>query len=115
MREASTPAARKISSAKWNHVVAPELVRWYVPGTYHLTNSGATTWFHFAEEIFRAASVDASLTPIPTSGYPTPARRPQYSVLDNRAWRLMGREPLPSWEEGVRAYLDTLGARGEGG
>lgn len=56
-------------------------------GTYHLTNAGVTTWYGFAGEIFRLAAESArptpALVPITTAEYPTPARRPHYSVLDN--------------------------------
>ena len=56
-------------------------------GIYHLTNSGTTTWFDFADEIFRNAAKfgysPPKITNIATSEYPTPARRPLYSVLDN--------------------------------
>src|SRR5690349_1462207 len=50
-------------------------------GLYHVTNGGATTWYELAKTVFERSGVTADLTPIPTSGYPTPARRPGYSVL----------------------------------
>lgn len=56
-------------------------------GTYHLTNRGSTTWHGFAEEIFRQAKSAGLKTPrlkaITTADYPTPARRPANSILDN--------------------------------
>jgi dTDP-4-dehydrorhamnose reductase len=55
-------------------------------GTYHLTASGETSWFGFARAIFDIAApwagLKARLAPIPTSAYPTPARRPTNSRLD---------------------------------
>src|SRR5438105_198172 len=50
-------------------------------GLYHVTNSGATTWYEMAKTVFELANVKADVTPIPSSGYPRPARRPGYSVL----------------------------------
>jgi dTDP-4-dehydrorhamnose reductase len=50
---------------------------------YHFSNSGATTWFEFAKEIMRLAGLNCDIHPIPTSEFPTPAKRPSYSVLDS--------------------------------
>jgi len=64
-------------------------------GTLHLVPSGATTWYGFARQIL---GEKADLTPIRSSEYPTPARRPANSVLDNRkAAALLG--PLPDWRD----------------
>ena len=58
-----------------------DAVEW---GTYHYCNQPETTWFGFAQAIFKQAGgfENLQLTPIATSDYPTPARRPQNSVLD---------------------------------
>lgn len=53
--------------------------RW---GTYHVAGEGPATWHGFAQEIFARTPVRARLEPIPSSSYPTPARRPANSVLD---------------------------------
>lgn len=83
-------------------------------GTYHLTNAGETTWAGFAREIFeRAAPLGfktARVRPIPTSQYPTPARRPAYSVLDNsRIAKAFGIR-LPAWQDGLQRCLSRTGA-----
>lgn len=49
---------------------------------YHYSNTGPLSWAAFAEEIFTKAQLNVSVEPIPTSDYPTPAQRPQWSVLD---------------------------------
>lgn len=102
----------QVGSPTWTGHLAPAVLRLLergVPGTYHLTNSGTTSWHGFAEAIFAAAGVSADLAPIPSSDYPTAAPRPAYSVLDNRAARLLGEPPLPHWSEGMSAYLAELG------
>lgn len=74
-------------------------------GLYHVTNAGSTTWHDLAAAAFEIAGVRADLTAIPSSGYPTPARRPSFSVLALDA--LAGAavpEPRP-WREGLAAYL----------
>ena len=53
-------------------------------GIYHTTCEGSTTWYEFALAIFEAAGLKVQVEPIPTSEYPTPAKRPRYSILDNR-------------------------------
>ena len=51
-------------------------------GIYNFSNEGVCSWYDFANEIFRQKGVSIDLKPIPTSAYPTPAKRPAYSVLD---------------------------------
>ncbi len=95
----------------WTGHLAPAMLRLLEigsPGTYHLTNSGETTWYGLALAAIRARGLSAEVVPITTAEYPTPATRPAYSVLDNRAWRELGEPPLPAWEEGLRAYLASL-------
>ncbi|TVZ03788.1 dTDP-4-dehydrorhamnose reductase [Trebonia kvetii] len=87
-------------------------------GVYHATSSGQTTWFGFAEEIFRLYNEDQThdperqrLTPRPiaTADYPTPAQRPAYSVLGHDAWHKAGIEPIGDWQDALhRAFTAIL-------
>jgi dTDP-4-dehydrorhamnose reductase len=95
----------------WTGHLAPAVLRLIEigpPGTYHLTNSGVTTWHGLALAAIRARGMNTDVIPITTTQYPTPAARPAYSVLDNRRWRELGEPPLPSWEAGLSSYLATL-------
>jgi dTDP-4-dehydrorhamnose reductase len=75
-------------------------------GLYHVTNAGATTWYDLAKAVFELAGVTADLTPIPSAGYPTPAKRPGYSVLSLDALKeVRVAEPRP-WRAAVAAYLE---------
>ncbi|HTU17442.1 MAG TPA: dTDP-4-dehydrorhamnose reductase [Gemmataceae bacterium] len=74
-------------------------------GLYHVTNSGSCTWYELTRTIFELSGVQASLTPIPSSEYPTPARRPTYSVLDHAALRALGISSPRPWREALAAYL----------
>jgi dTDP-4-dehydrorhamnose reductase len=81
-------------------------------GTYHFTNAGETTWHGFAQETFRLAAARGlkvpRLEPIATSEYPTPARRPAYSVLDTSKVRtVFGLDP-PDWREALSRCLASL-------
>jgi dTDP-4-dehydrorhamnose reductase len=95
----------------WTGHLAPAMLRLLdvgPAGTYHLTSSGVTTWCDLAIAAIRARGLPVEVVPITTAEYPTPAVRPAYSVLDNRAWRDLGEPPLPDWHEGLRAYMATL-------
>jgi dTDP-4-dehydrorhamnose reductase len=105
----------QVSSPTWTGHLAPALLRLIardLPGTYHLSNSGAVSWHGFAEAIFAAAGGSPGVTAIPTSEYPAAAVRPAYSVLDNRVWRLLGEAPLPHWRDALHEYLHRLRAQG---
>jgi dTDP-4-dehydrorhamnose reductase len=82
-----------------------------LPGTWHVTNQGAVSWFEFAGEVLRAAGHDpARVEPISTADLdpPRPAPRPANSVLDNRALRLAGRPLLPDFRESLPALVRAV-------
>src|SRR5690606_37240309 len=70
-------------------------------GIYHATCEGSTTWYDFAVEIFKQAGKAVSISAIPTSEYPTPAKRPKYSVLDNKALRERHGYLMKEWKEAL--------------
>ena len=75
-------------------------------GVLHLTNQGPTTWFELAKRSVAVAGLDESLvSPCSTPEYPTPARRPSYSVLGSTALAAGGLNPLPSWEASLEPVV----------
>ena len=82
-----------------------ELVRKNATGTFHVTNSGCTSWHGFAEELFRAAGVSMSVVPISWRDYPSPVKRPSYSVLSTKKLCDTVGNELPDWRQGVRDYV----------
>jgi len=78
-------------------------------GVYHFSSSGECTWYEFAREILALSGInDCKVVPVAAKEFPRPARRPRYSVLDTRRYRMLtGTEP-PSWKEGLRDYLLIL-------
>ncbi|SRR5258708_886837 len=78
-------------------------------GLYHLTNSGACSWYEFAKTIFESEGMDADLTAIPSRDYPTAARRPGYSVLATAAYTSLRLPPTRPWQEALAAYLQERG------
>lgn len=73
-------------------------------GIYHATCEGSTSWYDFAVEIFNQAEKTVEIEAIPTSQYPTPAKRPMYSVLDNRALRERHGYIMKEWKEALKEY-----------
>ena len=86
-------------------------------GTYHATASGETTWHGFASAIFaqrarsRPGFVAPELLAITTAEYPTPAKRPAYSVLSNAKLERTFGVSLGAWQDGLSEALSVL-ARG---
>jgi dTDP-4-dehydrorhamnose reductase len=114
-REQLRVVADQRGTPTWSGHLAPAMIRLLQvgpSGTYHLTNSGMTTWYDFAVATLRARGLKTDVVPITTAEYPTPAARPAYSVLDNRAWRELGEPPLPDWSDGLGSYLATLDPAG---
>jgi dTDP-4-dehydrorhamnose reductase len=85
------------------------------PGVYHATSSGETTWFGLAEAVFSryfhgqaAERTVVTPRPITTAEFPTPARRPAYSVLGHGAWRQAGIDPIGDWRDALdRAFPEV--------
>ncbi|MDR2545719.1 MAG: dTDP-4-dehydrorhamnose reductase [Methanobrevibacter sp.] len=75
-------------------------------GLYNVTNSGECSWFDFAKLIFEIANVDVNLNPVLTFQYPTIAKRPKYSVLNNEKWMNEGFTPLRSFKDSLNEYMN---------
>ncbi len=84
-------------------------------GIYHLTNSGCCTWYQLAAEAVRMAGIQAEVTPISSSEYPTPTKRPDYSVLENARWQREFGRPLRPWTEALKDYIERSWRKGEEG
>lgn len=68
-------------------------------GIYNFSNEGQCSWYDFAQKIFEVNNIDINLQPIPTTSFPTPAKRPAYSVLDkNKIKSVFGIE-ITTWNE----------------
>lgn len=109
----SIEIARKTRAVVDAILKAPEGSAGSWAGIYHMTCSGSVSWCGFAEAIFARAGTRAGfrapqLTPIPSSGYATPARRPLNSVLscDKLAARFGVR--LPRWEAALDEVFERL-------
>jgi dTDP-4-dehydrorhamnose reductase len=76
------------------------------PGIWHATDRGRTTWYGLATAALALAGIDADITPCSTADFPTPARRPAWSVLDcSRTYALVGE--APEWRDALAAALEA--------
>lgn len=80
-----------------------------VPGVYHFTDEGVTSWYDFTKAIHRLAGITTcKVKPLLTSEYPTPARRPHYSVMDKTKIKQTYGIDIPHWEESLRECIDLV-------
>lgn len=83
-----------------------KLIRTEYYGTYHGTCHGKCSWYDFAVKIFEHMKVDIEVEPCTTDEFPRPAKRPEFSVLDNFMLRIQGLDVFRSWEEAIEDYLE---------
>jgi len=75
-------------------------------GVYHFTNAGSCSWHEFASKILETAGrTDVKVTPIKSEEWPTPTRRPKYSVLRHYKMELVGRDSARPWQDAVREFV----------
>ena len=105
---------RVVSDQVCTPTSARELARKMLPlihsgaqGLFHMSNTGECSWFQFAQEIFRSAGVPADVKPVTSEEYAAKARRPKYSVLDNRAFRHAGFADFSPWNEALSQYMEA--------
>ena len=78
-------------------------------GIYHGTNSGQSSWFEFAREIFRLSGADVNrVIGVSSSQYPTLAKRPKYSVLGHKSWSRQGLAPMQAWKTSLERALPGI-------
>jgi dTDP-4-dehydrorhamnose reductase len=70
-------------------------------GIYNFSNEGQCSWYDFAKKIFEVNNVNINLLPIPTTSFPTPAKRPSYSVLDKSKIKTAFNLSIKSWEKSL--------------
>ena len=74
-------------------------------GVYHYSNEGVISWYEFALAIKEHANLSCITTPIPTSAYPTPARRPAYSVLSKEKIKQAFSLHIPTWRNSLQEFF----------
>jgi dTDP-4-dehydrorhamnose reductase len=101
-------AAGSVAAAIWRIIATPEVV-----GVHHWTEAGVASWYDFAVAIAEEAAAlglisgDITVVPIATHEYPTPARRPPFSVLDQTSLQALGLAPV-HWRKRLRNVLAEI-------
>ncbi len=85
-----------ISSGQWH------------PGIYHFSNEGIISWYEFAVAVKELSGNICKVNPIPTSQYPTPAKRPAYSVLDKTKIQSAFSVRIKDWKASLETCLSRL-------
>ena len=103
--EVLTPSATvDIAHHLWRLVQTEEY------GLYHLTNEGFCSWYEFAEVIFRELGLKTPLLRASVKDFPSPIRRPQYSVLENARLKALGLNQMPHWRDSLLRHLSQMNA-----
>lgn len=79
-----------------------------VYGIFNYSNEGECSWFDFASKIKEISNSNIKINPIPTTAYPTPAKRPAYSLLNKTKIKATYQISIPNWEESLKKELTTL-------
>lgn len=75
---------------------------------YNYSNEGVCSWYDFAKAIFELSGTDCIVNPIETKDYPTPATRPQYSILNKAKIKKSYNISIPYWKDSLKQCLNTL-------
>jgi len=74
----------------------------------HFSNEGVCSWYDFAKTIFELGAINCNVNPIETKDYPTPAKRPHYSVLNKAKIKQAYNLAIPDWKDSLKQCLTAL-------
>lgn len=77
-------------------------------GIYHFSNEGVASWYDFAVEIMKQSNINCRVLPIETKDYPTPAKRPAYSVMNKSKIKRTFDIAIPHWKESLAKCIATM-------
>ena len=80
----------------------------FIPGIYHYSNEGVCSWFDFAKEIHALYGITCNVKPIETNQYPTPAKRPHYSVLNKSKIKSTFGIHIPYWKDSLQECISII-------
>jgi dTDP-4-dehydrorhamnose reductase len=96
--------AKAIMKIIEKHIENPAAVK----GIYHYSNEGSISWYEFAVAIKELIGSSCKVNPVPTSQYPTPARRPYYSLLNKSKIKSVYGLKIPHWKDSLRRCIDKF-------
>ncbi|MGV0936551.1 dTDP-4-dehydrorhamnose reductase [Empedobacter falsenii] len=77
-------------------------------GIFNYSNEGECSWFEFAQKIKEFSNSTIEINPVPTSAYPTKAKRPAYSLLDKSKIKEVYQLDIPTWKDSLKEELKYL-------
>jgi dTDP-4-dehydrorhamnose reductase len=80
----------------------------FVPGIYHYSNEGVASWFDFTKAIFDVSGINCKVSPVLSDQFPTPAKRPNYSVLDKSKIKNTFALEIPYWKDSLQVCIGKL-------
>ena len=79
-----------------------------IQGIYHFSNQGVCSWYDFAIEIMKIANINCKINPIESKDYPTPAKRPYYSILNKSKIQNTFNISIPYWKDSLRQCIKKI-------
>ncbi len=80
----------------------------FIEGIYHYSNEGVCSWYDFALAIFEMEDIDCNVKPIESKDYPTPAKRPPFSVLNKNKFKTIFDIEIPHWRDSLINCLQAM-------
>jgi dTDP-4-dehydrorhamnose reductase len=77
-------------------------------GIYHYSNEGVASWYDFAKAVFDIKAIDVIVKPLRTEEYPTPAKRPNFSLMDKTKIKDSFRLQIPYWRDSLKLCLELI-------
>lgn len=77
-------------------------------GTYHYSNEGVASWYDFAKAIFEESNIKVKVLPIKSEAYPTPAKRPAFSVMDKSKIKKALNIEIPYWRDSLKSCITNV-------
>jgi dTDP-4-dehydrorhamnose reductase len=107
--QVGTPTyARDLAQAILSIIQHPILNTQKATEIYHFSNEGVCSWYDFAKAIFEISAIHCNVKPIETKDYPTPAKRPHYSLLNKAKIKNTYNITIPYWKDSLQECLDVL-------
>ena len=78
---------------------------------YNYSNEGVLSWYDFSKEIMSMAKLDCAINPIESSAYPTPAKRPHFSLLNKAKIKKEFNLSIPYWKDSLKECLQIMGEK----
>ncbi len=75
---------------------------------YHFSNEGVASWYDFAIAIMEISKIDCKVKPLRTEDYPTPAKRPHYSIMDKSKTKKTFNVEIPYWRDSLKKCIDLI-------